>query len=600
MSQNILNVSSNQPFAPIENARAIGAQPSVADVSDKTLSEIYAEYKKHFIDTTVKPGSKYPTGTSYPDLLKGACYRLGSIISVKTTDTYGDDFSKLPEIYNHARMLYPDNKAVDGICREGYMALRFYVKSIVDYLEMLNTYIQEAQTALEKLQEIMDMPDIDKDEKLQLAREHIDKLSVCKRFADETVDALVKRYQYNNDTKQWEIVGDEKDMLYEGDDIHSQIATMTSYKSLEALRTTPIKYKDSDKMKEAPIMVFGSLSLIDRMKFIYYYYKLIGRGYTDYTNFPDDIETGYPCIPDVESKKDTEATKHLGAMEMFYVGYLTDRDGPINAVSSFFEVKVQALRENLNIQSKSISALNTYLEFINRGLNILNSSQSGTDGKDIKHRIPDGAATALTYLCGGSMYNFYEEDDKKYLVLQSNRKDRSNYCFLIPADESGMRFLIGNNGTDRDGRGNNFCDNYDLDETGVFTATFIDTKDPIDTVEMTNAKAVYHYYNENTNEADKGYVNNFKLPTRIDCANVIPNSVREYEYFYNNDKITTDVVSSWTDAFSKKTQFINTAIDTINTDIQVDRSKIDSFDSICSTFRSRAHEAHSNTAANVR
>ena len=590
MSQSISDVSSNQPFVPIENVRTVGVQPSVADISDKSLSEIVAEYKKLFVDTT----GKYPTGTSYPDLLKGALYRLGYIISLDTIDKYGDNFNRLSEIYNDSRM--PDGKAVDETCREGYMALRFYVKSIVDYLQMLHTYINEAQTALEKLQEISDLPDVSDYERMQRARAYIDKLSVCKTFADETVDALVKHHQYNNDTKQWEIVKDPMEMLYEAGDVRSQIASITNYDNLEALRTTLIAYKDSRAggTAKAPIMVFGSLSLIDRMKFIYYYYKLIGRGYTDYTNFPDDIETGFPCIPDVKSTKDTEATKHLGALEMFYVGYLTDRDGPINAVSSFFEVKVQALRENLNIQSKSISALNTYLEFINRGLNILNSSQSGTDGKDIKHRIPDGAGKDHAAPKQG------EEDDKKYLVLQSNRKDKSNYCFLIPADESGMRFLIGNNGTDRDGRGNNFCDNYDLDETGVFTATFIDTKDPIDTVEMTNAKAVYHYYNENTNEADKGYVKNFKLPTRIDCAKVIPNSVREYEYFYNNDKITTDVVSSWTDAFSKKTQFINTAIDTINTDIQVDRSKIDSFDSICSTFRSRAHEAHSNTAANVR
>ena len=604
MSQSILNVSSNQPLVPIENARAIGAQPSVADVSDKSLSEIVAEYKKLFVDTTGKPGSKYPTGTSYPDLLKGACYRLGSIISEKTTDTYGDDFSKLPEIYNHARMLYPDNKAVDGICREGYMALRFYVKSIVDYLEMLNTYIQEAQTVLEKLQEIIDMPDIDKDEKLQLAREHIDKLSVCKRFADETVDALVKRVQYNNDTKQWEVVNDEKEMLYESGDTHSQVATMTSYKSLEALRTTLIAYKDSrDPDAKAPIMVFSSLSLIDRMKFIYYYYKLIAGGCADYTRFPDDAETGYPCIPDVESKKDTEATKHLGAMEMFYVGYLTDRDGPINAVSSFFEIKVQALRENLSIQSKSISALNTYLEFINRGLNVLNSSQSGADGKDTTHRIPDGAMIALTYLCGGNMYNLFEaKDGTKCLVIEDNRN--AGQYMLVSADEAGMKYLLGDNGNTNDQIGNCYSENAKDDTKKVWYAkNFSYSGSPTEycysngTEERQSGQTVQTRYNR----ATASFENTFdKPPTRIDCANVIPNSVKEYENFHINDKITTEVVSSWTDAFSKKTQFINTAIDTINTDIQVDRSKIDSFDSICSTFRSRAHEAHSNTAANVR
>lgn len=597
MSQSILNVSSNQPSVPIANVRAVGVQPSV----DKSLSEIVAAYKKLFVDTT----GKYPTGTSYPDLLKGACYRLGSIISVATTDIYGDDFSKLPEIYNHARMLYPDNKTVDGICREGYMALRFYVKSIVDHLEMLNAYIQEAQAALEKLQEIIDMPDIDKDAKEQLARESVDKLSVCKTFADETVDALVKHYQYNNDTKQWEIIKDPKEMLFEGDDIHSQVATMTSYKSLEQLRTTPIKYKDSDKMKEAPIMVFGSLSLIDRMKFIYYYYKLIAGGCTDYTRFPDDAETGFPCIPDVQSTKDTETTKHLGALEMFYVGYLTDRDGPINAVSSFFEVKVQALRENLSIQSKSISALNTYLEFINRGLNVLNSGQSGADGKDTKHRIPDGAMIALTYLCGGNMYNLIEaKDGTKCLVVGDYQK--SGKYMLVSADEAGMNYLLGDSGAADQFRGNAnswmkkdnnriwYAVDYESRCTANPTEYFFSTGTE-DYPATSEHRAYVHYKTEH-----KELGNTFLLPTKVDCANVIPNSVRQYESMADSDKITTEVVSSWTDAFSKKTQFINTAIDTINTDIQVDRSKIDSFDSICSTFRSRAHEAHSNTAANVR
>ena len=593
---------------PIENVRTDDAQPSVANVSEESLPEIIAEYKKLFVDTTVDATHKYPTGTSYPDLLKGALYRLGNIISVSTADIYADDFSKLPKIYEHARMLHPDNKAVDGICREGYMALRFYVKSIVDHLEMLNAYIQEAQTALGKLQEIIDRPDIGEATKEQLARAHIDKLSVCKTFSDETVDALVKHVQYNNDTKQWEIVKDPKEMLFGDRDPYSQISTMGTYANLEALRKTLIAYKDSRAaggLVKAPIMVFSSLSLIDRMKFIYYYYKLISRGYTDYTKFPDDIETGFPCIPDVQSTKDTEATKHLGALEMFYVGYLTDRDGPINAVSSFFEIKVQALRENLSIQSKSISALNTYLEFINRGLNVLNSGQSGADGKDTKYRIPDGAMIALTYLCGGNMYNLIEaKDGTKCLVVGDYQK--SGKYMLVSADEAGMNYLLGDSGAADQFRGNAnswmkkdnnriwYAVDYESRCTANPTEYFFSTGTE-DYPATSEHRAYVHYKTEH-----KELGNTFLLPTKVDCANVIQNSVRQYENMSDSDKITTEVVSSWTDAFSKKTQFINTAIDTINTDIQVDRSKIDSFDSICSTFRSRAHEAHSNTAANVR
>ena len=607
MSQSISNVSSNQPFVPIENVRTVGVQPSVADISDKSLSEIVAEYKKLFVDDT---------DTSYVGMKKGCLNRLGYILDQGTK--YSDNFNKLSEIYTDARTI--NNKEIDGVSREGYMAFRFYVKSIVDYLQMLHTYINEAQTVLEKLQEIIDMPDVGKDGKLQLAREHIDKLSVCKTFADETVDALVKHHQYNNDTKQWEIVSDRNDMLFDGEDKHSKLKAYEDYidvrqisprierryPRLDWLRETKIYYKDSrasDGMIEAPIQVFSSLPLIDRMKFIYYFYKIIlsewdssEKMYLRYINFPDDPETGFPCIPDVESTKDTEATKHLGALEMFYVGYLTDRDGPINAVSSFFEVKVQALRENLSIQSKSISALNTYLEFINRGLNVLNGSQSGADGDKTNHRIPEGAMIALTYLCGGNMYNLAEAGDgTKCLVIEHNRS--SGHYMLVSADDAGMNFLLGDNGNTNEQVGNCYSDNQKVIDTW-YAKNFSYSQSP--TVYCYSTGTEKRNGQTRYNKVTASFGNTFVLPTRLDCANVIPNSVKEYGNFKTADKIKTEVVSSWTDAFSKKTQFINTAIDTINTDIQVDRSKIDSFDSICSTFRSRAHEAHSNTAANVR
>ena len=607
MSQSILNVSSNQPLVPIETVRAVGEQPSATAVSDKSLPEIVAEYKKLFVDDT---------DTSYVGMKNGCLKRLGYILDQGTK--YSDNFNKLSEIYTDARTI--NNKEIDGVSREGYMAFRFYVKSIVDYLQMLHTYINEAQTVLEKLQEIIDMPDVGKDGKLQLAREYIDKLSVCKTFADETIDALVKHHQYNNDTKQWEIVSDKNDMLFDGEDKHSKLKAYEDYidvrqisprierryPRLDWLRETKIYYKDSrasDGMIEAPIQVFSSLPLIDRMKFIYYFYKIIlsewdssEKMYLRYINFPDDPETGFPCIPDVESTKDTEATKHLGALEMFYVGYLTDRDGPINAVSSFFEIKVQALRENLSIQSKSISALNTYLEFINRGQQMLNGSQSGADGKDTKHRIPDGAMIALTYLCGGNIYNLVEaKNGTKCLVIEDNRS--AGQYMLVSADEAGMNFLLGDNGNINDQIGNCYSENA-KDGSTWYAANFSYSGLPTEYCYSTGIedRSGQTRYNRVT----AAFENTFVKPTRIDCANVIPNSVKEYENFGTADNIKTEVVSSWTDAFSSKTKFINTAIDTINTDIQVDRSKIDSFDSICSTFRSRAHEAHSNTAANVR
>jgi hypothetical protein len=230
---------------------------------------------------------------------------------------------------------------------------------------------------------------------------------------------------------------------------------------------------------------------------------------------------------------------------------------------------------------------------------MLNGSQSGADGKDTKHGIPNGCMVALTLLCGSSMYNLAEASDgTKCLVLESNYSATPGYL-LVSADEAGMNFLIGDNASTTSGG---------RDHNGNSHANVAWSNGAWHVTEVTFSKTpnVYHY--ADGKQFDGKYNNKTKTfgstveqpPTRIDCAKIIPNSVKEYENFHIKDKITTEVVSSWTDAFSTKTKFINTAIDTINTDIQVDRSKIDSFDSICSTFRSRAHEAHSNTAANVR
>ena len=233
---------------------------------------------------------------------------------------------------------------------------------------------------------------------------------------------------------------------------------------------------------------------------------------------------------------------------------------------------------------------------------------------------------ALLYLCGGNMYNLFEAKDGTKCLVIENDKVAGNYM-LVSADEAGMNLLMGDTGNaEKDGQRGNcgttltakngimYCDEFysyqyasksgdENKKVNLFSeisnvCSYYTSKD-IET--LTKNTKTYYGYAAKAKNLDIS----FSLPTRIDCAKVIPSSVKNWPSgdslnFDSSGKIKTEVVSSWTDAFSSKTKFINTAIDTINTDIQVDRSKIDSFDSICSTFRSRAHEAHSNTAANVR
>ena len=410
------------------------------------------------------------------------------------------------------------------------------------------------------------------------------------------------------------------------------------YATLQALRDTKIAYKDSTsetgERKDKPLTVFNSVTLLDRLRYIRYYYKLILQiGATDYSVFPDSAETGYPCLPNVESTEATKDTKNLGALEVFYVGYLIDRDGPINAVSSFFEVKTAALRNNLTLQSQKITALNMYLDFINRGMDVLNQSQSETD-KDKKRRIPEGAIIALTYLCGQKMYNLFEAPNgHKYLVLPDLNPTHAGAYNLIRADDFGKNFFLGDSGSANDCAGNGACKMVKLERPGDESPTptyWVSAEKqqavsnpPITELipgESYSYSEVQGYYSSGESESDSGKYYNFlkealgensdgsftfKLPTQLEVNTILPSSVKGYNEFDNDPKDRTAqehtaMIESWTNALSNKTQYINTSIDTINTDVSVDRSKIDTLDSLTSTFRSRAQDVYLNTTANIR
>lgn len=403
------------------------------------------------------------------------------------------------------------------------------------------------------------------------------------------------------------------------------------YTFLQALRDTKIAYKDSTsetgERKDKPLTVFNSVTLLDRLRYIRYYYKLILQiGATDYSVFPDSAETGYPCLPNVESTEATKDTKNLGALEVFYVGYLIDRDGPINAVSSFFEVKTAALRNNLTLQSQKITALNMYLDFINRGMDVLNQSQSETDKK---RRIPEGAIIALTYLCGQKMYNLFEAPNgHKYLVLPDLNPTHVGAYNLIRADDFGKNFFLGDSGSANDCAGNGACKMVKLERPGESpTPTYWhwaeaqqygDESTELIPGESYSYSEVQGYYSSGKSGSGK-YYNflkealgensdgsfTFKLPTQLEVNTILPSSVKGYNEFDEDPEDSeaqehTAMIESWTNALSNKTQYINTSIDTINTDVSVDRSKIDTLDSLTSTFRSRAQDVYLNTTANIR
>lgn len=464
-------------------------------------------------------------------------------------------------------------------------AYKFYGRQIIEQINQLGDYILKARALLN--QATADMP-----------QWIIDQLDILDGFSKEMNDTFGFRYIYDLNEDIWKLYEDDY-----ADATHTQFHDddPNAYKSYDKLRTMKVEaYKKQEYQKDPAfdkktIEVFNELNLLDRLKYIKLYYD-VDSGKTD-ALFPNDKIRGVPTV------KEASKTDVLAAIEPFFMGYLIDRDGPVNAVASYLEVKSAALVEKINIESKKIKALNVYLKFIQRALDILNASQSSVTSNDKgeipadqRHRIPDGAMVALMYLCGGNMYNLFEAaNGTKCLVIESNTNPGS--FLLVPEGTEGMRCLVGDSGTDNSYAGN--C-HFPLkkNDNGVW--------------ELQDAPFAgsprYHYWSSkidddthryNEEHSDNGKI--FSLPTQIECEKILPNSVRKYADFNNAASIDKpDILQSWQKAFQDKLSFIQTSIDTVNTDIKVFRNKVDTLNTLSNTFRNRTHTAYMKIASNLR
>lgn len=615
MSINVLNIPYTYTVPTL--AKAIDQTKNKMDpdtiekITQGSINDVYEKYLSYFNSTN---------GT-YTLIKNNLLERLNSILetdnSIEELDT--DTFYSNAQTFLNESDTYRIDK---DHCREGFMAYRFYLKEIATRIKTIDNYIKEGQSMLDKLANLSGSSE----QVNNFAHEYITQLEIYDKFIYEELKEFLTYYKFNEDTKQWDITIRD---VFATDDFNknyawSQLGTYDNYKynkkyywdgnqwttsqpsssepekiptiesklqNLRALKVNTTKSKSNGDPGEGSMQLtsFNSLTLFDRLKYIRWYYNLMFSQAADSidrtgSRFPDNNDTGYPCMPDIPSIDPKKATKSLGALELFYVGYLINRDGPVNALSSFFEVKVNALRENVSLSSKKIEALNIYLDFINVGLEQVNKNSS--------QRPSNGSIIALTYLCGQNMYNLFEDGNGgKYLVLPS--LVNQNTYFLVKANENGKQWLVGNcNYTNPEG--NCRCSIAYSGNKGLWYITNMYTNSENDTA--------LNFYDSTNSPGTLSDVT-FKLPTQIECTEVAPSSVKGYSNATEIELETNsnnNVMGSWTDAFSRKTQFINTAIDTINTDVTLDRSKIDTFDSLTSTFRSRAQDTYQNILSNVR
>lgn len=604
------------------------------------------------VDDLVKEYNNiFTKGNKYSEEIKK---KLEGIVG--TNDINATDF------YTDAKTI--NNKTIDSNCLEGYRAYSFYLEKIVSLLNKIDNAVVQGQEAINAIKTLT-KDNVPANQTVdEYVNDKVHALSSQLYLADKAIADAMDEFEsclkYNADTKSWDTSSYSNSQLNgisretktkENKITIEKLKIGNNALTLAQLREWKVEITDAGNNNAThEITCFSELNLMDRLRYIRYYYELIlcTKQDTNYQVFPDDSETGYPCIPDIESTTDTKATESMGGFELFYVGYLVDRDGSIDAYSSCLEAKSTAITNNISLQSKHIEAYNQYLTFINRASQLLNESQSGGTAA-----IPHGAHLGLTYFCGGTMRDLLEVNGVDYIVLsytdgsgsKDYYKDNSdfNYGFndrylLVRADEDGLKALY-NTDSKENGK-------LDVITTGDLAGLFegSGTEGDCDfTISLENKytppgfegttfyrRACRTYEDKNndrypilvSSSAEKNEILIWEcsedkakkyLPKEITAQAIEPESVAEYDRYakyskdgwgYDGDNPDAEeanrVINSWTTAFSNKSEYINTAIETINTDITSLRTKMDTIDSLCSTLRNRSFETKKQLVSNIR
>jgi hypothetical protein len=560
-----------------------------------------------------------------------------------------------------ADSILKENNLENINCKEGQYSYQYYVECAVLKLNALKQYIFGANTALTQLEQLVTSGSMSIDQKIEnQAQVLFDQLKMYDALAFELVKDFSSYYVFKTDPRKedyaeyWE--EQFVDFSQSSYASQSKIGPLSSYCDLEALRQLKVKshiYDDTSNIwseSEKALTSFNELTLLDKLKYIYVYYKLdLGSSGASRIIFPNDARFGYPCVPNVVSTSATDETKELGALELFYVGYLIDRDGPINALSSFLEIKTQALRENIAIVMRKISALRQYLSFIRRALELLNASQANGGN----NRLPDAAYLALTYISGSVMRNLMELKDAQgnylrdsqgneirdpFIVIQikdTTTNDgyhltNTNRYLLVKATEEGVKAFWGDGITGSGDGANSNGKDWGFDRTFIGSAN--DTIDASQSTSLTNAPyTIYSKFTYTRNGDPKGvdthnvdgniYLLQFSdqaqakqwLPKEIEWTPIAPSSAlgynesgsqtneQDYRCYWRryNSNTQAQVVNSWTTVMDTSIENVKSTIEGINDDVSTMRSKIDTFDSTSSTFRNRAYSTYSTIVNNM-
>lgn len=523
---------------------------------------------------------------------------------------------KLAEIFNPTNPTNPSfpikgSEFYKEICKdicddsvESNIAYKFYVNQIVKKIDELDSYIKEAQELL-KEENYTD----NKLTRLQLLD------TFCKKIEIE----FSHYYSYDPEEDVFKVIEEESSAPdYAGTQLQDLDGEKKDTYNYQDLRDDKVfadvkpGQERGNKGNTKTIECFNELNLLDRLKYIKLYYDC-NSGKTD-ALFPNDKpEEAYPAVSVPKSTDYNKETYTTGQLELFYIGYLVDRDGPIGALCSFIEFKSLSLLKNIEIESLRIKAINAYLAYLTQASMSLNGR-----GKDAG--VPEQTYGIVSLICGGFARGIRQlninEETHDYIVLQTDFPEntigengyhlsKTGYYILVRVDagisdkvyhHADSPFIEDRIGEDN--RGDQVNNIIKDPSTGEFfpRVSFFQgfTYSTFDSTGSNDFLLAHISDNEN----HKAF-----LPKELDITTINMESIYGYkgdDIAWNSSKTDENkesharMINAWQDAIDSYEGNLNTSLESINSDIDVWRSKMNTWDALANKIRHRDYEIRQN------
>lgn len=465
------------------------------------------EARSNSVESIKSTYAAFSSGGIYETKRNNLLKQLNAVLSVvKSGASYSfDAYGNLPidTIFNECKL--------DNInCNEGKKAYAYYLKEVLQKLNQLNQGVIKGQTALTALNKSTTEDQIKSCETtLEIQSDLVENClnELTKYTVIQTLDTTRESKRKNlsgkvTTTKSEQTSETNYDIRYK--DISTSFSSIVPG-DLEDLRnlttdkefgtqtiTTTLKNKETgtitdlndkwgfnvtarsnysiNETKSSLIASFDELTLLDKLKYIIVYYKNNSNPYY----YPNDTKTGIPCMSREELKKyvpdededgsnknelqslgiipsDANAPKtddvEVGAVELFYVGYLGNSQGAINALAKFMEIKSVALLTQITQQSYRIKALKLYLKMLEIGLQELNKSYNTSKGGD---SISTKTYLALKYAAANQTRTLITINNEDYIVMQLDRSEttdnyqlsNNNAYILVKATTDGINEFL--------------------------------------------------------------------------------------------------------------------------------------------------------------